>query len=151
MNSIGFEELFTPLIKGFTSEEFSMIYLQSMIASEISIHRVNLGMSQKDFAKKMKVSQSTVSKWESGETNFTLATLVHIADLLNIEIQSVFKSTPPAACLSAVVKESDDSKYNNVISFDDIKASSTKKAQYSTGGYSSTLNHNDSKYELLEM
>ena len=39
----------------------------------------------------MGVTQATVSKWESGDTNFTLSTLVHIASKLGLKMQTPFE------------------------------------------------------------
>lgn len=75
-------------------EELLLATLQGMIAAEISIKRQDLGLSQSEFAKKMGVSQSLVSRWENGDTNFTLSTLVSIAAKLNIQMQSPFTPTP---------------------------------------------------------
>lgn len=83
-----------------SNEETVLAALQSMIAAEITGRRIEMKMTQKDLALLLNVSQSTLSKWESGETNFTLSTLVSIATKLNIEIQSPFVSEPPKTYLS---------------------------------------------------
>lgn len=46
-----------------------------------------LGMSQKDLAEKMGVKQSLVSRWESSECNYTIDTLVEIADALGLSVR----------------------------------------------------------------
>lgn len=78
-------------------EETTLSALQSMIAAEITGRRIDMNLTQKDLAHLLNVSQSTLSKWESGETNFTLSTLVSIATKLDIELQSPFVSAPPKA------------------------------------------------------
>lgn len=75
-------------------EEIALATIQGMIAAEISIKRQNLGMSQKEFAEKMGVSQGLVSRWENGDANFTLSTLISIANKLKIPMQSPFVPTP---------------------------------------------------------
>lgn len=67
--------------------------IRGLIAAEISMHRQDMNLSQKDFAKLMGVSQGLVSRWESGETNFTLSTLAAIAIKLNIAMQSPYVPT----------------------------------------------------------
>ena len=41
--------------------------------------------------RRIAVTQATVSKWESGDTNFTLSTLVHIASKLGLKMQTPFE------------------------------------------------------------
>lgn len=60
------------------------------IASEIEMWRLNHNMTQKDFAKFMGVSQVMVSKWESGEYNFSIKTLANIAHRLNCTFDGLF-------------------------------------------------------------
>lgn len=60
------------------------------IASEIEMWRVEHNMTQKDFAKFMGVTQAQVSKWESGECNFSIKTLANIASRLNCSFDGLF-------------------------------------------------------------
>jgi DNA-binding XRE family transcriptional regulator len=71
----------------FTPEEILLSGLQGIIAGTISMRRQQLGMSQKELAKKLNVRQSLVSRWENAETNFTLETLVRIASALDLKMQ----------------------------------------------------------------
>ena len=90
------------------NEETILAALQSMIAAEITGRRIEMKMTQKDLAHVLNVSQSTLSKWESGETNFTLSTLVFIATKLDIEVQSPFVSAPPKTY---------HSRFSNIVAF----------------------------------
>ena len=49
--------------------------------------RKQLNLSQKELAEKMGVKQSMVSRWESGECNYTIDTLVEIANALKLSVQ----------------------------------------------------------------
>ncbi|MDY6444190.1 MAG: helix-turn-helix transcriptional regulator [Bacteroidales bacterium] len=89
------EKLLSAVTKNMSDEEATLSAIQSMISAEIIGRRIDLDMTQKDLSRLLDVSQSTLSKWESGETNFTLSTLVSIASKLNIEMQSPFVPTPP--------------------------------------------------------
>ena len=60
------------------------------ISAIITSSRIEKGMNQKQFAEFAGVSQSMVSKWESGDCNFTLQSLVHIAAKLDIPMQPPF-------------------------------------------------------------
>lgn len=48
--------------------------------------RKKKGWSQKDFAEHMNVTQSLVSRWESGECNYTIRTLAEISVCLDLEM-----------------------------------------------------------------
>lgn len=89
-----FKEQERALLNGLSAslndEELTLSVFQGLIAAEISSRRIKFGLSQKEFADSMGVSQGLVSRWENGDTNFTLSTLVKIASKLNIEMQSPF-------------------------------------------------------------
>ena len=94
-------DLLMEIGENMSAEEMMLFSLQGMIAAEVEMKRTELQMNQKQFAQYMGVTQATVSKWESGDTNFTLSTLVHIASKLGLKMQSPFepkerkvKSTP---------------------------------------------------------
>ena len=54
-------------------------------------YRQEVNMTQKEFAKKMGVTQAMVSKWESSEYNFTIETIAHICEKLNTTFDIEFK------------------------------------------------------------
>ena len=60
--------------------------LLAEISSIIVKNRIDMGMTQKEFAEHMNVSQSMVSKWESSDYNFSVKALAEIASKLNLEI-----------------------------------------------------------------
>lgn len=100
--------LFSSLARDLSDEDTALSALQGLIASEITGRRLDMNMTQKELASLLNVSQSTLSKWESGDTNFTLSTLVSIAWKLDIELQSPFVPTPPKQY---------SSPYSNIIVF----------------------------------
>lgn len=108
------------------NEELMLSAIQGMIAAEISIRRQNLGMSQKEFAEKMGVSQSLVSRWENGDTNFTLSTLISIASKLNIQMQSPFVLSPAKIYTNGK---------NNIICFPNSGTAYHTYVQESSGSY----------------
>lgn len=63
------------------------------ISAMIEMWRVDHGMTQKEFAEKMGVSQAMVSKWESGDYNFTIKTLAEISTNLQISMERLFSNT----------------------------------------------------------
>ncbi|MBQ9461635.1 MAG: helix-turn-helix transcriptional regulator [Clostridia bacterium] len=90
-------DLVDALVPEIGAEDLMLASLQAMVSSEITVRRQQLNLTQKDFAKMLNVSQSLVSRWENGDENFTLKTLVDIASKLNITMQSPFKLSPAKA------------------------------------------------------
>lgn len=108
-------DLLAALSESLTAEEIMLTALQSSVSAEIAMKRLELGMNQKQFAKHMGVSQAIISRWENGDANFTLKTLVDIASKLNIPMQSPFATNPPTHYYSApsnVINISDYNKWN---------------------------------------
>jgi len=83
-------DLLAEISDGISDEDFTLATYQGLIAAEITMKRVEKKMNQTEFAKFMGVTQGMVSKWEKGETNFTLGTLVTIATKLGIMMQCPF-------------------------------------------------------------
>lgn len=89
------KELFLSLGSNLTDEELQLSVLQGLIAAEISMRRQDLGLSQRQLADKLGVSQALVSRWEAGEVNFTLSTLVKISLAMDLSLQSPIVPSPP--------------------------------------------------------
>jgi len=60
------------------------------ISAYIINYRVSNGLSQKEFAEMMGVTQSMVSKWESAEYNFTVEAIAKIAEKLQCTFEINF-------------------------------------------------------------
>lgn len=95
MKQNNLEALFSALSDGLSAEEFQLSVLQGQIAAEIAMQRQKLGLSQKELAARLGVTQGLVSRWEKGETNFTLSKLVEIASALELKMQSPIVPSPP--------------------------------------------------------
>ena len=89
------QQLLSALAADLPPEEVMLVGLQGLIAGEITIKRHEKGLSQKRFAAMMGVSQGMVSRWENGDANFTLETLVKIAKALDIRMQCPFVTKRP--------------------------------------------------------
>lgn len=87
--------LLSALTSGMSAEETLLSVLQGVIAGEISMRRQELGLSQKELADRLGVSQGLVSRWERGESNFSLSTLVRISSVLGLSMQSPITPAPP--------------------------------------------------------
>lgn len=73
MKALPIGALLDELTKGLSESDVQEIDNLSTISSEITAKRLEMGMSQKEFAKYMGVTQAMVSKWESGNYNFALS------------------------------------------------------------------------------
>lgn len=84
------DELVNLITDGMTEEDAALDIMSIDVSVAIASKRIDMGMTQKEFSKYMGVSQGAVSKWESGEANFTLKTLAQIAAKLGIKVRSPF-------------------------------------------------------------
>ena len=55
--------------------------------------RVNAGMTQKDVAKLLKVSNKTVLNWESGLSEPSYSTILALSDIYKIPAKNIFLPT----------------------------------------------------------
>ena len=74
----------TWLTDGIAEAEAKSIIELAKISAKIERRRLELNMTQKEFAAYMNVSQGMVSRWESREYNFTIKTLNEICQKLNL-------------------------------------------------------------------
>lgn len=136
MNNIKNEkDLIETLSANIEDEELLLLTLQGMISAEISMKRQELKISQKDFAKKMGVTQSLVSRWENGDTNYTLSTLVKICSFLGLNMQSPIIPRPAKIY---------PTKNSNIYAFPGAGSWNAKNTIVETGGL------NTFNYEELE-
>jgi ribosome-binding protein aMBF1 (putative translation factor) len=80
------------LADSFSIEERTVAEFIASIAASIQYRRRALGITQKDLADKLGVSQVMISRWENGEENFTVATLAKISDALGLELHNPFEN-----------------------------------------------------------
>lgn len=59
----------------------------SDLSSSIVEKRLDLGLTQKQFAEYVHVSQAMVSKWEGGDYNFSIKELAELAERLGMDLQ----------------------------------------------------------------
>lgn len=92
-------------------------YIISDISSKITIERCDRDMTQKEFAKFMGVTQGMVSKWESGDYNFTIESICNILEKLDLDCNfEIFKDniTDNIQDISFELDKSDDSKLSKI-------------------------------------
>ena len=76
------------LIDALSEDERRVAEFIALIAQSIQEQRRNQGLTQKQLAEKIGVSQAMISQWENGEENFTAATLVKISSALGLPLNN---------------------------------------------------------------
>lgn len=74
------------IAEGISEAEVKTTVELAKISAKIERCRLDLGMTQKEFADYMGVTQGMVSKWESREYNFTIRSLNEICQKLGLSL-----------------------------------------------------------------
>ena len=103
------DKLVNVLTQGLSEADLSNAILMADVAAEISISRIKMGMTQKEFAKYLGVSQGWISRIESGDCNFTIETLTRILGKLGkkVSFQITDVSEEPMVDISSVTMKFD--------------------------------------------
>lgn len=72
--------------EGLSDAEVKTIVELAKISAQIERSRLEMNMTQQQFAEYMGVSQGMISKWESREYNFTIKTLNEICQKLDLKM-----------------------------------------------------------------
>ena len=83
--STSISNLSEALTENLSPDELKAATVISDISSRIAIERCKKRMTQKQFADFMGVTQDMVSKWESGDYNFTIESICNIFCKLDLE------------------------------------------------------------------
>ena len=62
-----------------------------MLSDFLLRYRLEHGMSQEDLAKKLSLSQNTISQYESGKRNPHVKSLAYIANMLGVDVDSIIQ------------------------------------------------------------
>ena len=89
------EHLLSALTESLGANEVLAADIISDISNAITKRRISLGLSQSELAGKIGKSQSTVSKWENGDMNFTVELLAEIAVKLDMDLSVSLRSPQP--------------------------------------------------------
>lgn len=74
------------ILEGISEAEVKTTIELARISAKIERCRLDLGMTQMEFAKFMGVTQGMVSKWESRDYNFTVRSLNEICQKLDLTL-----------------------------------------------------------------
>lgn len=109
-------DLLVALTENMEDYEILTADITSSISNEIAKRRMSMNLSQKELAARLGKTQSTISKWENGDMNFTIELLAEIACKLNMKLSVEMKPWE-------VVQSKKDFKgisNGNVIDFENI-------------------------------
>ena len=62
-----------------------------MLSDFLLRYRLEHGLSQEDLAKKLSLSQNTISQYESGKRNPHVKSLAHIANALGVDVEIIIQ------------------------------------------------------------
>ena len=119
-------DLVEALAQSMSAVETAKTALHIELSQIIREARKQLNLSQKELAEKMDVKQSLVSRWESGECNYTIDTLVEIANALKLSVQcpltfdevSVSVQPFPVRSQSIHTVVSEETEFSNALRID---------------------------------
>ena len=86
LDSLGLSDLLELFEEDVAISDITASRTLGNISASIVKKRLELNMTQKEFAAYMSVSQGMVSKWEGGDYNFSIKTLADIAEKLDMEL-----------------------------------------------------------------
>lgn len=98
--------------EGLSAAEIKTIVELAKISARIEGSRLEMGMTQQEFAEYMGVTQGMVSKWESRDYNFTIRSLNEICRKLDLEL-SVTLNKPFSRSDYKVVKWDKERAYSS--------------------------------------
>ena len=76
------------IIDALSEDERKAAEFIALIARSIQEQRRIQGLTQKQLAEKLNVSQAMISQWENGEENFTVVTLARISSALGLPLSN---------------------------------------------------------------
>ncbi len=104
-------ELASKLASSMDDATLKMATIEMEVADRIRKERKKKKMNQSQFADFMNVSQAMISKWESGEYNFTICQIVKIFDKLGIDVDlaygNAFEYAQPSELGFKLIKDSE--------------------------------------------
>ena len=115
--------------KNYSENEFEYEDILYDISTMIFKNRLSRNMNQKEFAKLLDISQSMVSKLESGEYNPSIGQLLKVTRKLNVKMNIKFKVNNPRNKMiddwsEKKVKSRDTNKNNDITKLDEMPLAS---------------------------
>lgn len=124
MSKYSIDDLFSLFEESLSASDILAAKVNSQISTSITKERLKLHMNQAEFAKHINVSQSLISRWESGDYNFSVKKIAEIATSLNLDVNFSFCDisfqkegnhvayNAPAKFIRTIFYSSEPSSYN---------------------------------------
>lgn len=98
--TMSMEEFLSGLSEDFSAEDLIFSSIVSSLAATITSVRIEKKLTQKEFAGMLDKSQAMISKWENADCNFTLKTLIEVAQKLDLQLNVELKRKPPSSAVA---------------------------------------------------
>ena len=101
------DQLAELLTSGLSASDIKAATVTADISARITKERIDRSLTQKQFAEIMGVSQAMISKWESGDYNFTIDAISRIFEKLDLDYH--FEIYPKNGKISSITNITLDS------------------------------------------
>lgn len=149
MPKYSIDDLFSLFEESLSASDILAAKVNSQISTCITKERLKLHMNQSEFAKHINASQSLISRWESGDYNFSIKKIAEIASSLNLDVNFSF-------CDISFRKEGNSVVYNDPAKFTRTIRYSSEPSTYNGKNYalrnsisSSITNKEGDKYASI--
>ncbi len=147
--SYSIDDLFALFEKTLSASDILASKINSQISTSITKERLKLHMNQAEFARHINASQSLISRWESGDYNFTVKKIAEIASSLNLDVAFSFSG---ASCR----EKKSSIEYNDPVKFTRTIRYNSKPSSYNSANYalpnsklSSITNKEENEYASI--
>lgn len=149
MPKYSMEDLFALFEESLSASDILAAKVNSQISACITKERLKLHMNQAEFAQHINASQSLISRWESGDYNFSIKKIAEIASSLNLDVNFSFRDISFRKEGNSVVYN-DPAKFTKTIRYSPEPSSYNSKKLYSTNSISSSIiNKEENRYASI--
>lgn len=115
MDKTQLNRLIDSISSNYSKEEIKAADVLSAISCRISEERIKRRLSQKAFAKAVGVTQQMVSKWENGDYNFTITSLVKISCTFGITLTDLLGEKNDDYSEPSIISQSSECSNFNIL------------------------------------
>lgn len=115
MDKAQLNRLIDSISSNYSDEEIMAADVLSTISCRISEERIKRGLSQKAFAKAAGVTQQMVSKWENGDYNFTIVSLIKISCIFEITLSDLLGEKDDDYSEPSIISQSSECSNFNIL------------------------------------
>lgn len=90
------EDLLSALTQDLSAQDILAADIMSDLSNAIAKQRLAMGLNQSELAKQLGKTQSTISKWENGDKDFSISLLADIAVKLGMDLNVELKARQAA-------------------------------------------------------